>query len=102
MIRRPPRSTLFPYTTLFRSARYLLMNENPITHAQTTVENLQPGGVQMPLNPEDFHPGESFATYYGRKADEATRRHRKPDRQQTRPDSSQHQTEYAVRYSEKQ
>src|SRR3712207_8303194 len=24
MIRRPPRSTLFPYTTLFRSARYQL------------------------------------------------------------------------------
>src|SRR3712207_7157524 len=24
MIRRPPRSTLFPYTTLFRSARVLL------------------------------------------------------------------------------
>src|SRR5690554_7792373 len=23
MIRRPPRSTLFPYTTLFRSANYL-------------------------------------------------------------------------------
>src|SRR3712207_7975664 len=23
MIRRPPRSTLFPYTTLFRSARFL-------------------------------------------------------------------------------
>src|SRR3989442_5607198 len=25
MIRRPPRSTLFPYTTLFRSDRVLLM-----------------------------------------------------------------------------
>src|SRR2546429_5687781 len=25
MIRRPPRSTLFPYTTLFRSAIWLLM-----------------------------------------------------------------------------
>src|SRR3712207_9024824 len=25
MIRRPPRSTLFPYTTLFRSASVLLM-----------------------------------------------------------------------------
>src|SRR3712207_8944587 len=25
MIRRPPRSTLFPYTTLFRSARVLLV-----------------------------------------------------------------------------
>src|SRR3712207_8148069 len=24
MIRRPPRSTLFPYTTLFRSGRYLI------------------------------------------------------------------------------
>src|SRR3989442_6359334 len=24
MIRRPPRSTLFPYTTLFRSLRFLL------------------------------------------------------------------------------
>ena len=24
MIRRPPRSTLFPYTTLFRSKNYLL------------------------------------------------------------------------------
>src|SRR3712207_7335240 len=24
MIRRPPRSTLFPYTTLFRSQQYLL------------------------------------------------------------------------------
>src|SRR3712207_7586245 len=26
MIRRPPRSTLFPYTTLFRSFRYLSAN----------------------------------------------------------------------------
>src|SRR5258708_14135290 len=25
MIRRPPRSTLFPYTTLFRSWKYLLI-----------------------------------------------------------------------------
>src|SRR2546426_9314747 len=27
MIRRPPRSTLFPYTTLFRSARHVLQGE---------------------------------------------------------------------------
>src|SRR2546430_10287511 len=26
MIRRPPRSTLFPYTTLFRSHRFILLN----------------------------------------------------------------------------
>src|SRR3712207_7902217 len=35
MIRRPPRSTLFPYTTLFRSrstagASALLLNTNPV------------------------------------------------------------------------
>src|SRR3712207_7084883 len=29
MIRRPPRSTLFPYTTLFRSIRYLSAGEGP-------------------------------------------------------------------------
>src|SRR3712207_8330441 len=29
MIRRPPRSTLFPYTTLFRSASQCLMQSKP-------------------------------------------------------------------------
>src|SRR3712207_7167008 len=29
MIRRPPRSTLFPYTTLFRSGRAALVREDP-------------------------------------------------------------------------
>src|SRR2546429_6620285 len=28
MIRRPPRSTLFPYTTLFRSSRFLQETES--------------------------------------------------------------------------
>src|SRR2546422_10900886 len=31
MIRRPPRSTLFPYTTLFRSARGQAMPVDPIS-----------------------------------------------------------------------
>src|SRR5436305_2209667 len=30
MIRRPPRSTLFPYTTLFRSESGRMLNENGI------------------------------------------------------------------------
>src|SRR2546422_7907259 len=38
MIRRPPRSTLFPYTTLFRSTR-----------AQKRVEQLHAQGVQANL-----------------------------------------------------
>src|SRR5256885_9488920 len=36
MIRRPPRSTLFPYTTLFRST--LVMSENAaVTHPGATI-----------------------------------------------------------------
>src|SRR5438034_8857443 len=31
MIRRPPRSTLFPYTTLFRSVRVAVTGSAPLT-----------------------------------------------------------------------
>src|SRR5438477_810295 len=30
MIRRPPRSTLFPYTTLFRSTGKITVNQKPV------------------------------------------------------------------------
>src|SRR5258708_8468028 len=43
MIRRPPRSTLFPYTTLFRSK--LKLGKQPAI----TVENLPPDRVRRPL-----------------------------------------------------
>src|SRR2546422_6794923 len=36
MIRRPPRSTLFPYTTLFRSHR--LLGRNAQQHSQNGVQ----------------------------------------------------------------
>src|SRR5688572_31894979 len=36
MIRRPPRSTLFPYTTLFRSRR-----PTPVLHTQIALRCLQ-------------------------------------------------------------
>src|SRR3712207_8610132 len=39
MIRRPPRSTLFPYTTLFRSDRMAL------DHGAETGEHLLPGDL---------------------------------------------------------
>src|SRR2546430_4273420 len=39
MIRRPPRSTLFPYTTLFRSV--LERAEEPPRHRRRTVHALQ-------------------------------------------------------------
>src|SRR3712207_6846898 len=43
MIRRPPRSTLFPYTTLFRSHRLIALNE----------VGGDPTHVGVP--PEEFH-----------------------------------------------
>src|SRR2546430_13716387 len=36
MIRRPPRSTLFPYTTLFRSADSLVSLSNRANHTIST------------------------------------------------------------------
>src|SRR5260221_5304770 len=32
MIRRPPRSTLFPYTTLFRSRKVIVQLHTPLLH----------------------------------------------------------------------
>src|SRR5258708_12269365 len=47
MIRRPPRSTLFPYTTLFRSLR------GKVQHLRLAQRGLVPGGLnsryQSPL-----------------------------------------------------
>src|SRR2546422_5888756 len=45
MIRRPPRSTLFPYTTLFRSRslRFLRCAAELITHAADGLDDRLPG-----------------------------------------------------------
>src|SRR2546430_12033448 len=49
MIRRPPRSTLLPYTTLFRS--YKRLRENKVEHASSGPQRLpdwnrNAGGIQ--------------------------------------------------------
>src|SRR5258706_5869944 len=55
MIRRPPRSTLFPYTTLFRS--------KPVTgvhawHASVTTYDVFDGKVRLGRIYLDMHPRE--------------------------------------------
>src|SRR5256885_3044371 len=40
MIRRPPRSTLFPYTTLFRSAAAPVQIDEPLVDVTTVVKDL--------------------------------------------------------------
>src|SRR3712207_7089778 len=47
MIRRPPRSTLFPYTTLFRSN----LRDRTITCPAGEVEHFEPGDV-VEFDPE--------------------------------------------------
>src|SRR5256885_17213709 len=42
MIRRPPRSTLFPYTTLFRSSRYLGWTEGRLALYDTLLADALP------------------------------------------------------------
>src|SRR2546426_6789760 len=43
MIRRPPRSTLFPYTTLFRSRREALLPVYGLAEASLAVTAPRPG-----------------------------------------------------------
>src|SRR2546426_3085058 len=57
MIRRPPRSTLFPYTTLFRSAgtpgkRFALPNSRVLIHQPTR------GGLSGQATDIDIHARE--------------------------------------------
>src|SRR5436309_8881674 len=74
MIRRPPRSTLFPYTTLFRSDEVS-------------------GGRHQPGGPDEDRDGASGASggYHAAAADEGGR-----DRKSTRLNSSHVKISYAV------
>src|SRR3712207_9087703 len=46
MIRRPPRSTLFPYTTLFRSTRVMAVE---LARHNITVNAIAPGPIETPM-----------------------------------------------------
>src|SRR3712207_6872525 len=61
MIRRPPRSTLFPYTTLFRSGQHAEPAgralepdvHEPERGVHRLVRERRPGPVQLQLHPPD-------------------------------------------------
>src|SRR5690349_22452597 len=55
MIRRPPRSTLFPYTTLFRSH---LEQERGDRGPGRRVRRARPGGCPQPEQPQQRHKAE--------------------------------------------
>src|SRR2546427_7841077 len=87
MIRRPPRSTLFPYTTLFRSAGRRLLGRRRPTHVV--------GGLLHAIRePLAFHFTRGIARGLPRFV--GTRPGRHADRKSTRLNSSHSQISYAV------
>src|SRR3989442_10066365 len=54
MIRRPPRSTLFPYTTLFRSPQYRGSRRSTLPRGSTTSS---PHGPRAPVTWDLFSRG---------------------------------------------
>src|SRR3712207_5058530 len=47
MIRRPPRSTLFPYSTLFRSGRRPIDFQDAISHRAPSEPRISPDGTRV-------------------------------------------------------
>src|SRR3712207_7415409 len=97
MIRRPPRSTLFPYTTLFRSLDVELMEEkNPSIRDREVAEaTLRLKGTT--LRAKEAAPDMSHAINLV--ADDLARqvkKHRDKDRKSTRLNSSHANISYAV------
>src|SRR5256885_13077858 len=88
MIRRPPRSTLFPYTTLFRSAFDREGNRAAIERATIRGENFSLFGPAGNL----FDKLELLFRDYGDSGTGITRR----DRKSTRLNSSHLVISYAV------
>src|SRR5690242_21074513 len=78
MIRRPPRSTLFPYTTLFRSPRHPDPHEGLASRGGGR-ERRDPAGPGRPQPPVGPDPGLAG-----------------PDRKSTRLNSSHMSISYAV------
>src|SRR3712207_9526884 len=84
MIRRPPRSTLFPYTTLFRSLRRDEDHHRHQGRAAVLGRADHPGGRRRPRAGRD-----------ARRTPGGGRRDR-PDRKSTRLNSSHANISYAV------
>src|SRR5687768_17621435 len=87
MIRRPPRSTLFPYTTLFRSnTEPLYVIDGVQLHGGGTTNSTNPLAALNPSDIEDIQvlQGPSATAIYG------------SDRKSTRLNSSHGYISYAV------
>src|SRR5688572_32287557 len=89
MIRRPPRSTLFPYTTLFRSFRFQTVHSYDVADAYRRVLRSDVRGA-FNLAAEPVIDTELLAHTFG------ARTMKVRDRKSTRLNSSHSQISYAV------
>src|SRR2546430_10036111 len=85
MIRRPPRSTLFPYTTLFRSLHLLGALDRPTS-----------GDIWLDGSRYADLDGDELAELRNRKLGFVFQFHHLLDRKSTRLNSSHSQISYAV------
>src|SRR4051812_49833325 len=90
MIRRPPRSTLFPYTTLFRSHRFSYHAKTPPDwpYAVTSVADLPrvvAGGDRKSTRLNSSHMSISYAVFCLKKKNERIDREDRANSQQTHP-----------------
>src|SRR3712207_8756747 len=96
MIRRPPRSTLFPYTTLFRSADRLQ------SLAESALQRRRRGGLSRGAPPHAGAPLVRHADLLrerdrrARAGEGGARAEVRPDRKSTRLNSSHANISYAV------
>src|SRR2546430_9018190 len=93
MIRRPPRSTLFPYTTLFRSHLDRLVEGAALCGGCRSNRQGAEGGT-----PEGGGPGDRGLGVRGVRSYPRSRQEGRPelDRKSTRLNSSHSQISYAV------
>src|SRR3712207_7974307 len=87
MIRRPPRSTLFPYTTLFRSVHTLIAAGGHDVE-WLTEEQLQQAAARVPLS--------TYRKWFDELAPELRASMLEQDRKSTRLNSSHANISYAV------
>src|SRR5256885_8291245 len=95
MIRRPPRSTLFPYTTLFRSAVREACRQELVKLQSGDKENTEIWKECVALSMQDFeHLYELLDVHYDIQCGESF--YNEQDRKSTRLNSSHLVISYAV------
>src|SRR2546429_1941018 len=90
MIRRPPRSTLFPYTTLFRSRAWAKAKFQPITSPEKSTDSTWPASLRKASWYARAEDGTSCITHSSASSCG------KQDRKSTRLNSSHGYISYAV------